>query len=96
MDQVHVARHKVLVEGVSVRRVAREMGVSRNTIRRYLDQAEPSYGPRQAQSRPVMDRVGPRIEALLEESPRWTGGKQRLTAIAPAPDARWPRGSPSA
>jgi transposase len=80
MDQVHVVRHKVLVEGVSVRRVAREMGISRNTVRRYLDQAEPSYGPREAQPRPVMDRVGPRIEALLAESPRWTGGKQRLTA----------------
>ena len=25
-------------------------------------------------------RCGPRIEALLAESPRWTGGKQRLTA----------------
>ena len=80
MDQVHVVRHKVLAEGGSVRRVAREMGISRNTVRRYLDQAEPSYGPREVQSRPVMDRVGPGIEALLAESPRWTGGKQRLTA----------------
>ncbi len=80
MDQVHVARHKVLVEGVSVRRVAAELGVSRNTVRRYLDLAQPVYGPRQAQPRPVMDRVGPRIEALLAEAPRWTGGKQRLTA----------------
>lgn len=80
MDQVHVARHKVLVEGVSVRRVARELGISRNTVRRYLDQAEPTYGPREKQVRPVMDRVAPRIEALLAESPRWTGGKQRLTA----------------
>ena len=57
MDQVHVVRHKVLVEGVSVRRVAREMGISRNTVRRYLDQGEPSYGPREAQPPPVMDRV---------------------------------------
>jgi transposase len=80
MDQVHVARHKVLVEGVSVRRVARELGVSRNTVRRYLDQAQPSYGPREKQARPVLDKVGARIQALLAESPRWTGGKQRLTA----------------
>ena len=28
MDQVHVVRHKVLVEGQSVRRVAREMAGS--------------------------------------------------------------------
>jgi transposase len=80
MDQVHVIRHKVLVEGVSVRRVAAEMGISRNTVRRYLDRAEPVYGPRQAQPRPVMEKVGLRIEALLAEAPRWTGGKQRLTA----------------
>ncbi len=34
MDQVNVIRHKVLVEGLSARRVAREMGVSRNTVQR--------------------------------------------------------------
>jgi transposase len=28
----------------------------------------------------VLERVRPRLEALLAESPRWTGGKQRLTA----------------
>lgn len=33
MDQVHVMRHKVLVEGRSRPSVAREMGVSRNTVR---------------------------------------------------------------
>jgi transposase len=32
MDQVHVIRHKVLLEGKSVRSVAKEMGVSRNTV----------------------------------------------------------------
>ena len=32
MDQVHVVRHKVLVEGLSVRKVARELGVSRSTV----------------------------------------------------------------
>ena len=35
MEQVHVIRHKVLREGRSVRQVARELGVSRNTIGRY-------------------------------------------------------------
>jgi hypothetical protein len=28
MDQVHVLRHKVLKEGQSIRRVARELGLS--------------------------------------------------------------------
>ena len=41
MEQVHVIRHKVLREGQSVRQVARELGVSRNTIGKYLRQAEP-------------------------------------------------------
>lgn len=30
--------------------------------------------------RPVWDKVGARVEALLAESPQWTGGKQQLTA----------------
>lgn len=80
MDQVHVIRHKVLAEGHSVRAVAREMGLSRNTVRRYLEAAAPvreEAGPR---GRPVWDKVRERLQAILDESPRWTGGKQRLTA----------------
>ena len=42
MDQVHVIRHKVLVEGLSARRVALETGRSRNTVQRYLLQAAPT------------------------------------------------------
>ena len=80
MDQVHVVRHKVLVEGISARRVAREMGISRNTVKQYLARAAPvrvETGPR---ARPVWEKVGARLEALLADSPQWTGGKQRLTA----------------
>ena len=80
MDQVYVVRHKVLVEGLSVRQVARQVGVSRNTVRRYVDGAEPCVRKRVERASPVKDRVRPRLEALLDESPRWTGGKQRLTA----------------
>jgi hypothetical protein len=32
MDQVHVLLQKVLSEGQSIRRVARELGLSRNTV----------------------------------------------------------------
>jgi transposase len=79
MDQVFVVRHKVLVEGRSARDVARELGISRNTVRRYVEGAEPVRTSPQRQ-RPVLEAVRGRIDALLEDSPRWTGGKQRLTA----------------
>ena len=48
MDQVHVIRYQVLVEGRSQRWVARRHGVSRNTVRKYLDQSE----PRRVESKP--------------------------------------------
>jgi transposase len=49
-------------------------------VRKYVEGAEPvrrQAGPR---ARPVWEKVGPRIDALLEDSKRWTGGKQQLTA----------------
>jgi transposase len=80
VDQIHVVRHKVLVEGEGIRAVAREMGISRNTVRRYLELSEPVRVEKSLRGQPVRERVLPRIEAILTESPRWTGGKQRLTA----------------
>lgn len=80
MNEVYVVRHKVLVEGKSVRRVAQEMGVARNTVRRYLRGAPPGIRKASARSRPVTDRVWARAEEILGEAPQWTGGKQRLTA----------------
>jgi transposase len=38
MDQIDVIRHKVLIEGQSIRRVMRELGLSRITVRKYLGQ----------------------------------------------------------
>jgi transposase len=80
MDQVHVVRHKVLVEGQSQRQVARELGLSRVTVRKYVEQAIPIRQESEPRARPVWEKVGARIEALLAESKQWTGGKQRLTA----------------
>ncbi|MCB9555209.1 MAG: IS21 family transposase [Deltaproteobacteria bacterium] len=70
----------MLVEGLSARQVAREMGLSRNTVRRYVAGAEPGVRKEPGRARPVFERVAKRIDAILEEAPRWTGGKQRLTA----------------
>ncbi len=80
MDQVHVVRHKVLVEERTQRSVARELGISRVTVRKYVDQAAPGRLELAPRARPVWEKVGPRIETLLAESGQWTGGKQRLTA----------------
>ena len=79
MEQVHVIRHKVVIEGQSQRRVAREMGLSRNTVKKYLEVSEPKRLELNPRSRPVLEEVTPRMDQLLEE---WAGrvtAKQRLT-----------------
>ena len=80
VDLVHVIRHKVLVDGRSQRQVAKEFGISRVTVRKYVEGAEPVRRESQRRARPVWEKVGPRIEALLAASKDWTGGKQQLTA----------------
>lgn len=80
MDQVHVVRHRVLVEGRSQRAVARELGLARVTVRKYLDQAAPARVEATPRPRPVWDAVAERVQTLFAESAHWTGGKQRLTA----------------
>ena len=69
MDQVHVVRHKVLVEGRTQRSVARELGLARVTVRKYVEQAAPGRkadaGPR---ARPVWDLVGARVQAVLADA----------------------------
>lgn len=78
MDQVHVIRHKVFVEGRSIRSTAKEVGVSRNTVRKYLTETEPrrKESPR---AKPVLDSVAPRIDSLLVEWSLRTTQKQRIT-----------------
>jgi transposase len=80
MDQVHVIRHQVLVEGRSQRQVAKEFGISRLTVRKYVGEAAPRRKETGPRARPVWDTVQARVEMLLAESAKWTGGKQRLTA----------------
>ncbi|MDE2747096.1 MAG: IS21 family transposase [Chloroflexota bacterium] len=75
---IYALRRKVLVEGQSQRRVAREMGVARDTVRRYLETPAPERQERQRYS-PVLDRVRPRLEQLLEEWSHRTTAKQRIT-----------------
>jgi transposase len=79
VDQVHAIRHQVLVQGRSSRVVALELGVSRNTVRRYLKRPEPVRVEREARPRPTWEAVRPRLEQLLEEWSTRTTAKQRIT-----------------
>jgi transposase len=81
MDQIHVIRHKVLVEGQSQRAVAQEVGVSRVTVRKYVAQTVPERQRRSNYSRPVLDEIQPRLEELLEDWKSRTTAKQRITAV---------------
>ena len=80
MDQVHVIRHKCLREGQSVRQVAREMGLHRKTVRKYLRQSEPRREESEPRVRPVLELVGPRIDELLEEWKPRSAKKHRITS----------------
>jgi len=79
MDQVHVIRHKVLVEGQSCRAVSKQMKVSRNTIRKYLKKSEPVFDLKVKRGRPVMDQVRARLKELLDEWTSRSNPKQRIT-----------------
>lgn len=79
MDQIHVIRHKVLVEEKSRRQVAKELKVSRNTVRKYTTASEPERKKRKRKASPKRDKVGRRIDELLEEWKNRTTQKQRIT-----------------
>lgn len=83
VDQIAIIRHKVLVEARPIRVVAREMGVSRNTVRKYVDDA--GFGPKEPKRRrkaPKLEEIGPRVDEILEEWKHRTTRKQRLTGTA--------------
>ncbi len=79
MDQVHVIRHKVLVEGVSRRQAAKQVGVSRNTVRKYVEMAEPVRRRPAQRGHPVLDVVRARLLELLDDWSKRTTRKQRIT-----------------
>ena len=80
MDEAMTIRHRVLVQGVSRRTVAREMGVSRNTVKRYVEGAEVGIRRATVKERPGLLRAQARMDELLTQAPSFTGGKHRLTS----------------
>jgi transposase len=81
MDKIYVIRHKVIAEGKSVSSVARDLGISRNTVSKYLVESEPVRKETAPRGRPVMDRVAPRIDEILEEWRHRVTPKQRVTGV---------------
>ena len=74
VEDVHVLRHKVLVEGLSRRQAARELGISRNTVRRYLTLAEPVRVEREPRRKPVgmTTPFGPTLMSTVSDFVRLT------------------------
>jgi transposase len=79
MDKVYVTRHKVLVEGLSQREVARQLNVDKETVAKYVKESSPKRKERKAREKPVTIKVAGRIDELLIEWRGRTTGKQRIT-----------------
>jgi len=79
MDQYELIRTSQRVYKKSIRRIARETGHARNTVRKVLSGQEPKYRRKKVAVCRVTDTVGSVVEQWLEadrESPR----KQRHTS----------------
>jgi transposase len=78
VDQIELIRRKVLVDGQSIRETAKELGHSRGTVTKALEDSSPrQYKRTQPVRHPVLEDFIPIIDALLETNssrPR----KQRL------------------
>ena len=69
MDRAYVIRHKWHHEGLSIRQIARDLGVSRNTVRKYVaDDDEPHRREAGLRQQPVLDAV--RAAPFYGSSPR--------------------------
>ena len=78
--QYAVIRRKVLVDGMSQRAVAQELGHSRKTVKKAVEHPLPlGYRRRQPRTQPVLEPVRVLIEAWLEAD-RCRPRKQRHTA----------------
>ena len=82
LPKMHTLRYQHEVDGVGIHALARDLHVSRNTVRKYLraDDPVPQYVQRQPRPQPALAQVGPRLEALLAAWGPRTTAKQRLTA----------------
>ena len=69
-------------EGLSQRAIARELGISRNTVRKYCngDSIPGEYVPRERKCRILTPEIIRTIEGYLENDKEMPGHKQKHTA----------------
>jgi hypothetical protein len=80
VEHYELIRRKVLIEGLSQRDTARELGHSRKTVAKALAlRLPPGYRLTEPRSHPVLDPVRPIIDAWLEQN-RTAPPKQRQNA----------------
>lgn len=80
VDLVHVIRHKHFKEGVAIRQIARQLRVSKNTVRRYLRLTDAPQGPRRVEREaPKKERVRVEVRQILDDWKDRTTQKQRPT-----------------
>ena len=81
VETVGKIRRRHLVKGESISKIARETGLSRNIVKRYLRNAvlEPGYSPRLRQVQPKLGPFVARLEALLKAD-ETRAARERRTA----------------
>ena len=79
MDPVHAIRWKFYREGLSQREIARQLNCSRNTVKKYVEHAEPAYRRTKKHTAPIREKAERLIETVIEEWKNDTTKKQRIT-----------------
>jgi len=81
VDQVRDCK-RLFAKGLGIHAIARDLGISRNTVKDYLngERTPGQYTMAQDRPQPVRPELRPRVRDLLEsEQERQTPRKQRLT-----------------
>lgn len=81
VDRIQVIRRKYFGEGESIRGIARDLGMSRRTVRRYVQSEGPwQYTLQEPRPRPVSDAIEPVVREIIERDEQVRNKKQRNTA----------------
>jgi len=77
-----IIRRLYFKQGKSMRWIARELNMSRKTVRKAIfDDSEPKYNLTQPKPKPVTNPIRPIVKAWLEEEKEYPQ-KQRYTVLA--------------